>query len=326
MLKTDDLVRLAGQDTGGGLENDGRFLILTHTRGVTLGEVVQDDRLWLEKLRRLTDDICKRLEILTSSQQLHDHPIKALKYTSDAPGIPWFFVNAARSSRHCIVGTGTASDTLISVLQRPWCALEICCIRDVWVVEKLLAFAKLLSEVNPFHNVIRPALSMLEAELRHRTLSNAITVENTWLSYRAPMSRLDTRIRDTSSIIFAISLSSRKGTWLCAIFTMLVALDTSIGTIAASLASPQVSVLEARVTGFPLGQAVLLEAPVLKKHDIVTRRSQSVPSKLPTTRDALKTDSFLPVPRSNGANKKRLPGPRHVLWMYLSLLQEMVYI
>ena len=48
--------------------------------------------------------------------------------------LPWFLINAARYSKHCILGQNSVLDSLLIVLQRPWCILELCCCNTPTIV------------------------------------------------------------------------------------------------------------------------------------------------------------------------------------------------
>ncbi len=61
--------------------------------------------------------------------------------TRDRPQIPSFFVNTSSSRELCIAGIQDAVTTLLSVLRRPWCVLELCG-SGLEAVEALLAFAE----------------------------------------------------------------------------------------------------------------------------------------------------------------------------------------
>jgi len=66
---------------------------------------------------------------------------KAFLEIRDRPHAPSFFVNASSSRVICIAGIQDAVTTLMSVLRRPWCILELCG-AGIEAVDALLAFAQ----------------------------------------------------------------------------------------------------------------------------------------------------------------------------------------
>ena len=65
----------------------------------------------------------------------------------DRPQTPSFFVNAYLSREICIAGRQDAVTTLLGVLRRLWCVLELCA-ADAEAVKALLAFAKVAESVD----------------------------------------------------------------------------------------------------------------------------------------------------------------------------------
>ncbi|KAF8076995.1 hypothetical protein FPV67DRAFT_1649674 [Lyophyllum atratum] len=61
--------------------------------------------------------------------------------------LPWFFLNAATSSQHAIAGRGSPLETLLAVLLRPWCALELCCVASGGALRALLGFVRCVAEL-----------------------------------------------------------------------------------------------------------------------------------------------------------------------------------
>lgn len=72
---------------------------------------------------------------------------KAFLKTWDRPQAPSFFVNASSSREVCIADTQDAVTTLLSVLRRPWCVLELGGAGNE-AVEALLAFAEAAKKCN----------------------------------------------------------------------------------------------------------------------------------------------------------------------------------
>lgn len=80
---------------------------------------------------------------------------------------PWFLMNAARYQKHCVLGHNTALDSLLMVLQRPWCVLELCCC-DASIVAAVHGFVGAAAKIDGL--TYGPASRLLAHELdtRHR--------------------------------------------------------------------------------------------------------------------------------------------------------------
>ncbi|RDW93150.1 uncharacterized protein DSM5745_00472 [Aspergillus mulundensis] len=72
-------------------------------------------------------------------------PIKANMI--DLDHLPWFLINAAVSKKHCVIGRGSAVESLLVILQRPWCVLEVCC-ADTETIAAMKDFALLATLVD----------------------------------------------------------------------------------------------------------------------------------------------------------------------------------
>ena len=79
--------------------------------------------------------------------------------------LPWFLVHAARYSKHCVLGQNSVLESLLMILQRPWCVLEICCCDTsiVSAVHDFVGVALKLDYVN-----YTPAIELLSHELYRR--------------------------------------------------------------------------------------------------------------------------------------------------------------
>jgi hypothetical protein len=67
---------------------------------------------------------------------------------------PHFLLNASLHAQHCIIGQHSKTETLLVVLRRPWCVLEICVSNDVHgdddieTLEGIRGFARVAQEVD----------------------------------------------------------------------------------------------------------------------------------------------------------------------------------
>ncbi|KAF3186173.1 hypothetical protein TWF106_005663 [Orbilia oligospora] len=87
---------------------------------------------------------------------------------SQTPRLPWFLVNAAISEEHYIVGRGSIVETLLVILRRPWCILEVCCC-EYETVRTMLEFAILAREFEP--KAYAASVYLLSHEVSKRQLN-----------------------------------------------------------------------------------------------------------------------------------------------------------
>ncbi|KAL4951544.1 hypothetical protein BDW69DRAFT_169838 [Aspergillus filifer] len=88
--------------------------------------------------------------------------------TNTVHHLPWFLVNAATLEEHCVVGRSSAVESLLVILQRPWCVLEICC-ADTETVRSVLKFAQVAVKEDP--DSYDAAVWLLSHEYRSRMAS-----------------------------------------------------------------------------------------------------------------------------------------------------------
>ncbi|KAL4742044.1 hypothetical protein BDV11DRAFT_36523 [Aspergillus similis] len=91
-------------------------------------------------------------------------PIRANAINPDY--LPWFLINAATFKKHCVVGRNSAVESLLIILQRPWCVLEICCCIEVQTIGAVLVFATLAARIDP--KSYDAAVQLLSHEIRVR--------------------------------------------------------------------------------------------------------------------------------------------------------------
>lgn len=130
---------------------------------------------------------------------------------------PWFFLNASAKEPHQIgvAGTGSAAETLLAVLSRPWCVLELCCSR-LDVVEALVAFADIGLEFDVKKYTAARLLLNHERETRTYKSRRSSGIPS-WASHReTAIQRRDTlsKIRALCAALFIVSENSYNGFWL----------------------------------------------------------------------------------------------------------------
>lgn len=123
---------VAEYDLGGGIVFEDAFVVYTRAP-------VTPMTCFTPSLRSLALRITRQLPI--------HHPEKIkdglmTKIRSGNPSLPWFFLNASKSVHFCICAAGRPEEALFTTLQRPWCVMELCCVRETDVLEHLLDFAE----------------------------------------------------------------------------------------------------------------------------------------------------------------------------------------
>ncbi|KAL4886315.1 hypothetical protein BJY04DRAFT_178856 [Aspergillus karnatakaensis] len=122
--------------------------------------------------------VCETLPVyvdLDASQtaQLTSLPVPAQPPINPIYYLPWFLINSARLEKHCVVGRGSVVESLLVILQRPWCVLEICC-TDIETITAVREFAVLAAEKEP--RSYDAAVRLLSHEIRARTSLSALDI------------------------------------------------------------------------------------------------------------------------------------------------------
>lgn len=89
--------------------------------------------------------------------------------TTPCSHLPLFLMNAARFKKHCVLGHHTAMESLLRILQRPWCVLELCCC-ETPIVAAVRGFANAASRIDRAYD---PAAQVLSYELAKRSDDSA---------------------------------------------------------------------------------------------------------------------------------------------------------
>ncbi|KAL4923721.1 uncharacterized protein BDV17DRAFT_232520 [Aspergillus undulatus] len=88
--------------------------------------------------------------------------------------LPWFLINSATLEKHCVIGNETPVESLLVILQRPWCVLEVCC-ADTEAVAAVREFARLAAGADP--DVYDAAVRLLSHEFTSRMASASATTD-----------------------------------------------------------------------------------------------------------------------------------------------------
>ncbi|KAL4788467.1 hypothetical protein BJX76DRAFT_315781 [Aspergillus varians] len=119
-------------------------------------EPLRQDVAFYAQLKTSALRVCKSLPVYLESKsqaaaQLVSLPVPVPRAQPPANTIhhlPWFLINAATFDQHCVIGRGSAVESLLVILQRPWCVLEVCC-TDIETVAAVREFALLAAQRVP---------------------------------------------------------------------------------------------------------------------------------------------------------------------------------
>ena len=100
-------------------------------------------------------------------------PFNPAREISPHDNLPWFLINASKFSKHQIVGRENIVESLLMILQRPWCVLELCCC-DSLAISAIHRFAVIANKLNP--KLYNHALVLLHQELKRRTIPSLVDI------------------------------------------------------------------------------------------------------------------------------------------------------
>ena len=260
----------ASYDLGGGVSLGGSFVIYSVATPLKPSSNIRGSSKLYTELQRAASCVAEVIPVYLSSgpgmrtkfislpypnQNNHAQQRKETKRANPVVGSPpWFLINAAISPRHCIAGQNSVVETLLTILQRPWCVLEVCCcdIRTVAAVYKFAVAAE--KRVDSNSRTYGAAVRLLGHELRKRGINaNNEKPEDSSthplpLSLECPSSELwnddsvripstmFTRIRETyGDLAINNGLRSHNPFWLCLISVCAVYLGISCSSFAKTL-------------------------------------------------------------------------------------------
>lgn len=208
---------LAAIDRGAGVVLVNTFLIHTRAAELRSATVIHAATLadQLALLRVLAANIGEAIPFYQEEQAIQ-LGAQGAACPASPTDVPWFFLNAAICESHGIAGQGDALRTLILILQRPWCVLELACVRKAAVLLSLLQFAQTCAALPGMSKQYRAAVELLSSEIRVRAATSPTA--------RSEGCRGSNGIRDTrrqleglSAATFTASLASWNGIWLRAV-------------------------------------------------------------------------------------------------------------
>lgn len=148
-------------------------------------------------------------------------PFNSAREISPHDSLPWFLINASKFSKHQIVGRKDIVESLLIILQRPWCVLELCCC-DSPTISAIHRFAVIATKLNP--ELYNQALVLLHQELRRRTIPSLdikpseLSLMKPWISF----AEVDTTwfsLKEVYTELSSSRLRSHNSFWLRLIST-----------------------------------------------------------------------------------------------------------
>jgi len=156
--------------------------------------------------------------------QLAALPVPPARLANTIYHVPWFLFPAATLENHCVIGNGSAVESLLVILQRPWCVLEVCC-GALETVTAVRQFAQLAAQVDP--DGYDAAVRILSHEHRTRTSPMATDISRSSDPYASRCSVKT--LRD----IYAVTTLTRSYNrfWLTLICSCAVHLDVPFSEV-----------------------------------------------------------------------------------------------
>ncbi|OJJ98996.1 hypothetical protein ASPACDRAFT_44626 [Aspergillus aculeatus ATCC 16872] len=143
----------AGLDKGGGVRlGSHTFAIYSCAPLPPSLQQLQDDATTYTQLTTCATRVCETLPVLLNLEpctlaQLASLPVSTSPSIGTIPTVPWFLLHASMFERHCVIGRGSAVESLLIILQRPWCVLEACC-SNTETIKALRDFALTAAQVD----------------------------------------------------------------------------------------------------------------------------------------------------------------------------------
>ncbi|KAJ5388958.1 uncharacterized protein N7496_000026 [Penicillium cataractarum] len=163
-------------DVGGGVRLADSFAIYSVVALPPEWTTIEIDPIICSQLEKAASLVASNIPIISN---LLDSPLPDLvslpcpprglaqgsSCTNPVDHLPWFLIHASRYPKHCVFGRSDFLTSLLVVLQRPWCILELCCC-DTPTIAALHELATLALNLDA--STYRPALRLLAHELSRR--------------------------------------------------------------------------------------------------------------------------------------------------------------
>ena len=244
----------ATKDRGGGVALGNCFMV--YTKATSLSPI------WYHRTANTgyPADLVNAAVAIERSLPVHDRhgtehvALTSLPVPSDPPyndveRLPWFFMHASVSKKHGIVGEGCMVQTMLLILHRPWCVLELCCSNSS-LLRSVLGFLRLAARDDS--KTYGWALSLVEYELSRRASCQALPEEERFGK---------AKLHHVCAGIFLASVNSFNGLWLRTICTCAIKLDIPVSDVGRLLSSSVDPSLQMPCIQSPFRTAQLLSMP-----------------------------------------------------------------
>lgn len=222
----------ATYDHGGGVGLDDAFVIYTTRKHNT-----RDSPSSLQDINALTSLASEVAEYIKIHYTLP--PASCLRtLPHETPSQPSFFINVYSSKKICLAGTGDAATTLLGVLGRVWCILELCSAVPRGLVA-LLEFAQFAQAIDGKGYAAAVALLLHQRQCQigpQRTLGMAEVLDAHEYLLAARSNECLAQLKEICAVLFRPSLDSFNGFYMRAIVTVAVWMGVGWHTVARYLA------------------------------------------------------------------------------------------
>ena len=220
-------------DVGGGVAYGGTFLIYTQQQYRKYSPVDLLESDIYSKLLDAAKLVSSSLQTYFSTDNLHTEELHGLP--TNGPEL-WFFLNAShrKPANIGIAGRDSVVHTLLSLLQRPWCIMELCCTATS-SIRALHTFASVARILDPTTYTLAKLLLHHEMGCRESTslrLRRASSPSSTLSKTSLHNHR---RLVQLSTALFPLSESSYSPFWIRAICMCAFRLHLSISVMGSFL-------------------------------------------------------------------------------------------
>ncbi|KAK6334790.1 hypothetical protein TWF718_010235 [Orbilia javanica] len=243
-------------DKGGGTGIRGTFAIYSIRPLPHPWETIASPKLASE-LRQAASAVAETISIYFQLSDIDEEDLHSFSTSSPAPHaaqsqvprLPWFLVNAAISEEHYIVGRGSLVETLLVILRRPWCILEVCCC-EYATVSRMLEFATLARELEP--KAYAAAVFLLSHEVSKRQRDPDEHLPLPALVSGRPSQPEVNALQGVYTVISADGIQSHNPFWLRVICVCGVQLGIAFSDFLRGMCGTKVVLIPERI-GSPVG-------------------------------------------------------------------------
>lgn len=220
-------------DIGGGVAIGDTFLVYSVAVVPEIPLVSADS---LPRLEAAAKAVAEKLPIHLENSNIDLSQLGRVPFPGDPAAkmirrLPWFYIHAAGFKKHAVVGKISLVDTLLRVLSRPWCVLELCCMPDKENISALLRFAHKAYELDS--KIYTGAVRLITHELETRDAPDSTRY---YLDDQpSPL------LEEVYAALFLPSENSYNSLWLRIIYTCALQLNVSFSELGRLLDSESVN-------------------------------------------------------------------------------------